>query len=100
VLGTHGCIEGDMESETLRVKPFGKPERKIDVASLTRDLAGHGGGDVIMLREFIEMHGSTGRPTPHMTTIEASGESHYIAFAAEKSRKNGGMAVEMKEFRA
>ena len=88
-----------MESNILRVRPFGKPETTIDVAALSRDLAGHGGGDGRMIEELMRMHGETGKPTPRMTTLEASNESHYIAFAAERSRKSGGMAVELKDVR-
>jgi len=99
VFGTHGCIEGDMESNILRIRPFGKEETVIDVAQISRDLAGHGGGDGRMVAELLQMHGETGKPTRRMTTLEASAESHHIAFAAEKSRKNGGIAVEMKEIR-
>ena len=99
VLGTHGSIEGDMESNILRIRPFGKEERMIDVGLLSRDLAGHGGGDARMIDELLKMHGETGMPTARMTTLAASSESHYIAFAAEQSRKNGGMAVELKDIR-
>jgi len=99
VFGTHGCIEGDMESNILRIRPFGKPETVIDIAALGRDLAGHGGGDGRLIAELMQTHGETGRPTKRMTTLEASGESHYIAFAAEQSRKNGGMSVELKSIR-
>lgn len=99
VFGTHGCIEGDMESNILRIRPFGREETVIDVAAIGRDLAGHGGGDGRMVAELLEMHGRTGKPTSRMTTLEASAESHHVAFAAEISRKNGGMAVEMKNIR-
>ncbi len=99
VFGTKGCIEGDMESNTLRIRPFSKPETKIDVDLLHGDHKGHGGGDGRLMAELLAMHGETGKPTPRMTTLEASGESHYIAFAAEQSRKNGGMAVELKTIR-
>ena len=99
VFGTHGCIEGDMESNVLRIRPFGKPETVIDVALLGKDLAGHGGGDGRMVEELLEMHGATGKPTKRMTTLEASCESHYVAFAAEQSRRNGGAAVELKTIR-
>ena len=99
VFGTHGCIEGDMESNILRIRPFGREETVIDVAALGRDLAGHGGGDGRMVAELLQMHGKTGKPTRRMTTLEASAESHHIAFAAETSRRNGGMAVEMKVIR-
>ena len=99
VFGTYGCIEGDMEHNILRIRPFGKQETVIDVALLSRDLAGHGGGDARMIFELLEMHGKTGRPTRRMTTLEASCESHHIAFAAEQSRKNGGAAVELASIR-
>ena len=45
------------------------------------------------------MHGETGTPTPRMTTLEASAESHYIAFAAEQSRRSGGKPVELERIR-
>jgi len=99
VFGTRGCIEGDMEHNVLRIRPFGRPETVIDVGLLLDDYKGHGGGDSRLMAELLAMHGETGRPTPRMTTLEASGESHYIAFAAEQSRKNGGMAVELKSIR-
>ena len=88
-----------MEHNILRIRPFGKPETVIDVAQMSRDLAGHGGGDGRLIAELLQMHGNTGRPTKHMTTLEASAESHHIAFAAEQSRKNGGMAVELANIR-
>ena len=100
VFGTHGSIEGDMEQNTLRICPFGKPETVVDVTQRGQDLAGHGGGDARLLGEFLRLHGETGEPTKRMTTLEASGESHYIAFAAEQSRKNGGATVEMQMIRA
>lgn len=99
VLGTHGAIEADMEENIIRIEPFGEPEKVIDVRSLGKDLAGHGGGDGAMVEEVIRMLGETGCTTQRMTTLSASCESHYIAFAAEESRKNGGAAVELSRFR-
>ena len=99
VLGTHGAIEADMDQNLIRIEPFGKEERVIDVAKLGKDLAGHGGGDGAMVEEVIRMLGETGKATPRMTTLAASCESHYIAFAAETSRKNGGAAVELSSLR-
>ena len=88
-----------MESNILRIRPFGEEETVIDVAAMSRDLAGHGGGDGRMIAELLQMHGKTGEPTKRMTTLEASAESHHIAFAAEMSRKNGGTAVELAKIR-
>ena len=99
VLGTRGAIEGDMDQNVIRIEPFGQPERVVDVAKLGRDLAGHGGGDGQLVAELLAMHGETGTPTPRMTTLEASAESHYIAFAAEQSRRSGGAPVELERIR-
>lgn len=99
VLGTHGAIEADMNQNVIRIEPFGKPERVVDVAKLGRDLAGHGGGDARMLEEFLEMLHTGKASSPRMTTLSVSAESHYIAFAAEKSRLNGGEAVEVASVR-
>ena len=99
VMGTRGSIDADMDANVIRIQPFGGRERVIDVSLLGRDLAGHGGGDGAMVEEVIRMLGETGVPTPRMTTLEASCESHYIAFAAEQSRRNGGAAVEMDTIR-
>ena len=99
VMGTRGAIEGDMDQNLIRIEPFGQPERVVDVAKLGRDLAGHGGGDGQLVAELLAMHGETGTPTPRMTTLEASAESPYIAFAAEQSRRSGGAPVELERIR-
>lgn len=82
VLGTHGTIEGDMDENIIRIEPFGKPERVINLAQQGSDPAGHGGGDLRMVDELIRMLHEGGMPCGRMTTLEASAESHYIAFAA------------------
>ncbi|MBQ7786248.1 MAG: Gfo/Idh/MocA family oxidoreductase [Clostridia bacterium] len=99
VMGTRGAIDADMSANVIRIQPFGKEERIIDMTLLGKDLAGHGGGDGAMVAEVIRMFGETGEATPRMTTLEASCESHYIAFAAERSRRNGGISVELSEVR-
>ena len=99
VMGTRGSIEADMNENIVRIMPFGGEAQVIDVAKLGRDLAGHGGGDGRLVEELLTMHGDTGRPTARMTTLQSSAESHYIAFAAEQSRRNGGAAVEMRSVR-
>ena len=97
VMGTHGYIDADMESNLIRIQIFGQKERVVNVNLMGKDLAGHGGGDGALVQEVIAMHGETGVPTARMTTLEASCESHYIAFAAEQSRANNTV-VDMEEF--
>ena len=99
VLGTHGAIEGDMDDKIIRIEPYGKPERVIDVAKLGADLAGHGGGDSRLIDELLKMLHDGKVPSGRMTTLSASAESHFIAFAAEKSRLNGGAAIEVASVR-
>lgn len=99
VMGTRGTIEGEMDENIVRIEPFGKPVRVIDVAELGRDLAGHGGGDGRMVEEMLAMLHEGGRPGGRMTTIAASAESHYIAFAAELSRRQNGAMVEIGDVR-
>ncbi|MDO5377953.1 MAG: Gfo/Idh/MocA family oxidoreductase [Clostridia bacterium] len=100
VLGTHGAIEGDMDANTLSIQPFGKPRVEIDVSKIGVDLAGHGGGDARMVAEYLRLLHEGAEPGGRMSTLAASAESHYIAFAAERSRRNGGMAVEVESVRA
>lgn len=50
--------------------------------------AGHGGGDWLMVRDFIQAV-SQRRPDLLTSTIDDSIESHIMAFMAEESRKTG-----------
>lgn len=99
VLGTKGAIEAEMDQNIIRIEPFGGKVREIDVTKIGRDLAGHGGGDARMVDEYLRLLHEGSEPSGRMTTLSASAESHYIAFAAEKSRKNGGATVEVASVR-
>ena len=99
ILGTRGAIEADMHRNIIEIQPFGQSARTIDVSKLGRDLAGHGGGDGRLVSEFLALLHDGGEPGGRMTTLAASAESHYIAFAAEQSRLNGGAAVEVAALR-
>jgi len=88
-----------MDDKIIRIEPYGKPERVIDVAKLGADLAGHGGGDSRLIDELLKMLHDGKVPSGRMTTLSASAESHFIAFAAEKSRLNGGAAIEVASVR-
>ncbi|MCI6378406.1 MAG: Gfo/Idh/MocA family oxidoreductase, partial [Clostridiales bacterium] len=99
ILGTRGAIEADMHRNLIEIQPFGEPVHTIDVSKLGRDLAGHGGGDGRLVAEFLSLLHDGGEPAGRVTTLTTSAESHYIAFAAEYSRTNGGMAVEVAQMR-
>lgn len=88
VMGTKGDIVGDME--TFTVTDFLTGTSKTYDANaedaLNYENVGHGGGDSGMIRDWIEavrLQDSSIMSTP----LNESLESHLIAFAAERSRK-------------
>lgn len=95
--GTHGELQADMHTNIIRVLPYGKPEQVIDVRTLTDDFSGHGGGDVRMLAELLDLL-QEGKTTPNLTSIDRSVESHLVALAAERSRVEHGRVIEKKEW--
>ncbi len=95
--GTAGEIHADMECNIIRVMPFGGETREIDVRELTDDFSGHSGGDGRMIADYLDLL-EGGELSPALTTIANSVESHYVALAAEESRKNNGQMIVMDEF--
>lgn len=90
VMGTRGYIDGDGKQFTIT--KFGTLKthvwnRKIDEIPEYKD-SGHGGGDHALVRDFLEAvaWNDVNRLT---STVDASVESHVMAFDAEKSRKTG-----------
>ena len=87
IMGTKGFIEGDMKS--FAVYDFRTGEVSVwnkDVSEIPEYKgAGHGGGDLAMLRDFIE---AVDKKDPSLlsSSIDASIESHVMGFRAEKSR--------------
>ena len=58
----------------------------------------HGGGDAGMIHDVIRLYRGDDFDTSSITYLEDSVDSHYMAFAAEKSRLDGGQLVNMTEF--
>jgi len=98
-MGTAGEIIGDMEANTITILPFGKPSEVIDVSKLSDDFSGHAGGDVRLVKEFLNLISGEEISAGQITSIEHSMESHYIALAAEESRVNGGQVIELDTYR-
>ena len=89
VMGTLGDIQGDMHDNIIKITEFGKESEIIDLGREEKDFAGHGGGDQMLIEEFVSLlEGGEGNNT--VTTLEASVESHLVALAAEESRLEGG----------
>lgn len=99
IMGTMGEIVADMKANTLEIKVFGKQPEVIDISKLAQNLSGHGGGDIRLVEEFVDMILEDREPTKAITSLENSVESHYIALAAEKSRIEGGTCIALENIR-
>lgn len=90
VMGSMGYIEGDMRE--MRIVDFRTKERTVlesralEVDQYAND--GHGGGDWRLAANFVEAVAKQDASLLS-STIDASIESHLMAFAAEQSRERG-----------
>ena len=96
VMGTKGYLEGD--EETIRTLDFQSGKwSEIQANTLAVDITGgHGGGDGCMMDAFLNAVRNNDRSLI-TTGPEVSLESHLIAFAAEKARKENRI-VSLAEF--
>lgn len=102
IRGTMGEILGDMEAHTLKVTLFGKPTEIIDTSKISATAlggtgAGHGGGDSGILDSLISLFNGED-VSNSISSIDKSIESHFVALAAEESRKNMGAVIDMAEW--
>lgn len=98
VMGTLGDLWGDMHENRIRIGIFGKEPQIIDLGKEEKDFAGHGGGDRLLMEQFVDlMQGK--EPDGTITTLETSVESHLVALAAEKSRLENGESIEIAPMR-
>lgn len=61
-------------------------------------LVGHGGGDALLMDDFVASLRKGEKGNAGLTSARASLESHLLAFAADRSRREGRL-VRMDEFR-
>lgn len=97
--GTRGEIIANMKDNKIVINEFGRDEEVIDLNLQAADLKGHGGGDSGLLSDFLDMLLNDSPPNERTTTLEASMVSHYLALAAEESRVNGGVNIDLEEFK-
>jgi predicted dehydrogenase len=94
--GSEGEIIGDLDEGWLEVRSFlhGEKER----IRMGASVGGHNGGDVGLMHDVARIFGradcgeaqaDTGGISASKSSIEASLEGHWMAFAAEESRKKG-----------
>jgi predicted dehydrogenase len=98
VMGTLGEIQGDDEENYFVYRNFKSGEEKRIDCAPEAHLQGHGGGDNGLLADFLALE--EGKPTPKkLTSLPVSLESHFMCFAAEKSRLQNGTRIVMKDIR-
>ena len=96
--GTLGEIEMDEENDYIRLSRYGKGTQFFSVKELLKvainDTFGHGGGDLMLVKDFYKALAGEGELG---TTLDRSIESHLMALAAEKSRVSGQVCAVHKE---
>ncbi len=93
IFGTQGEIRGEFEKGEIEVIKFGWTERKFYNFGVYDMGMGHGGGDKGIVRHFISL--LKGDESRSFTNIEESAHSHFMAFAAEESRLEGGIPINL-----
>jgi hypothetical protein len=93
--GTAGEITGGLDGDDIVLKDFSS--RNIERIKIANPVGGHGGGDYGFAADFAGM--VRGDKALGRNSIANSFESHYMAFAAEKSRLEGGRIVGLKDIR-
>ena len=92
VMGTRGCVEGNMDLAHLTLHDFFGHTEEIDLNITDGSMAGHGGGDAVMVKQFADLLRS-GRDDEMQSSIEHSIESHLVALLAENSRLDEGRSL-------
>jgi len=90
-----GEIFGNLDKNKLHYTVFGQKTKTIEIKCESEEYRSHGGGDIGLVKNFIEYIGEDIR-SPQITDIAVSIMSHSIAFAAEESRLNSGKVVQLK----
>ena len=98
IFGTEGELWGNFEERKLYVQRFNEPLQEFDLNTAEGDFSGHGGGDAGMIYDMIRLYRGDDFDTTSVTFLQNSVESHYMAFAAEKSRLEEGKVIELEDF--
>ena len=99
VHGTEGEISASMLDNVIHYQKFGKiygVEPEDIKVTVGETFGGHGGGDEKMVDDIVHaLRGDSG--ALGLTSIDRSIMSHLMGFAAEKSRLEGGTAIEIEK---
>jgi len=94
VMGTKGQIKGYTTEKSIKVSNFVTNEER---EMIIESKSGHDGGDTGIMDTFCE-YVKGGAPGKAITDIGISAKNHMLCFAAEKSRLENGVIIEMDAF--
>ena len=97
--GTKGSIYANTRDNEIIVRKHGideYSESNITIIKPKRIVGGHGGGDVGLMEDFINVVNGSGKKP--RTSVEQSIQSHLMSYACEKSRLEK-RRIEMKDFK-
>ena len=98
IFGTEGEIYGRMRDKKIHVFRFNEREEVIDVSAKLSSFGGHGGGDSGLIHDAIRYFRNEEFDRTSITELNDSVDSHVLAFAAERSRLDGGRLVDVPGF--
>jgi predicted dehydrogenase len=93
ISGTKGEIIGCDKDGKFKVNVFGGASKTVKIKG--GSIFSHLGGDANLIKDFIA-YLESGQKTSRLSLLEATLESHRMAFAAERSRKTG-LSVSIEE---
>lgn len=85
VMGTRGCIEGNMDLSQLTWHDFFGNKEEIDLNVTDGSMAGHGGGDAVMVKQFIELLSGLSSDAPQVADQPQEAEAPQAADAPQAS---------------
>jgi len=97
IMGTRGEIIGKDSRNKVTLRIFRNGTKKVKVKTFPFPF--HLGGDVGIVKDFLDM--LEGKPTiqKDLTTVDVTLFSHKMAMAAEHSRLNNGASVDFESFK-
>ena len=98
VMGTLGDIEANNDDNIIDVCQFGGEHEIIDVNKLATNFSGHGGGDVRLVKDLLNLVENDSAPGSSLTSIDKSTQSHFISLALEESRVHNGQMIDMDDY--
>ncbi|NMB97624.1 MAG: Gfo/Idh/MocA family oxidoreductase [Clostridiaceae bacterium] len=87
IYGTKGDIRAHQEKNEIEIHDFLTGRKELVEIDKSAIRSSHGGGDERLLKDFLDS--VSGKPSEKRTSASNSLQSHLMAFAAEKSRKEG-----------